>query len=103
MIINKKAKKDFMSSVSQAIDDKEWQVDYSLISETKIQINIIKVIRQCYTCKVKLPISSLYVRQDKRVTKLFLPRYFCKSCTDQVDIILSMLKPTVPKHLKDLS
>ena len=91
-----------MDSISHAIDDKEWQVDYSLDSKTKITVKITKVIRQCYSCKRKLPLSSLLVRQDKRVTKLFLPRFFCKSCTDQVDIVLGMLKPTVPKHLKDL-
>ena len=83
-------------------DSSDWKVEINTINESRIDIRITKIVRDCFVCSDSYPLSKLHIRQDDRVAKLFLPRFFCTKCVNPVDAVLNNLKPTVPKHLKDI-
>ena len=88
--------------VNNSIDSPDWKVELNTISKTRIDIKIIKIVRKCFVCSDSHLLHNLHIRQDDRVAKLFLPRFFCATCVNPVDALLIKLKPTVPKHLKDI-
>ena len=103
MIIDKFNNKETIKLLIDSIESEDWNVKLEAINSNKVVITILKVVRKCYLCEKKHSISDLIVRQDKRVTKLFLPKLVCKFCVVGVDNLLDKLKQVQPKHLKLLS
>ena len=96
-------KEETIKLLVDSIDSDDWKVKLKVINGSRIEITINKVIRKCYLCEKKHSVNDLIVRQDKRVTKLFLPKLVCKFCVVGVDNSLDKLKQLQPKHLKLLS
>tara|TARA_B100000131_G_scaffold278694_1_gene283394 strand:+ start:298 stop:606 length:309 start_codon:yes stop_codon:yes gene_type:complete len=67
-----------------------------------VTIKIATRKSKCYGCDSVQYKETLVIRQDKRVTGLFVPRRFCNSCVKVVDELISNLKDTVPQHLANL-
>jgi len=103
MIIDNENKSEALDLLADSIKDKHWKVNLEVIKKDKITITLTKNVRKCFLCEELHPITNLLVRQDKRVTNLFLPKLLCKPCVVKVDRLLTKLKPSQPKHLKLLS
>jgi hypothetical protein len=93
--------KEVIEKELKKIDEKKYEITITH-SDGNISINLLKIMRKCFICKHEFPIESLYVRQDDRVTGLFLSKRFCKNHVYKVDFILKSLKPTIPQFLKFL-
>jgi len=94
---------DILELLHNKDDGHKFECKVSRPNLHNFRIDIIKVIRKCYLCEKEHSIYDLVVRQDKRVTKLFLPKLVCKLCVVGVDNLLDKLKQVQPKHLKLLS
>lgn len=83
-------------------DGYKYELNLSTPTKEHFRIDIKKVVHNCFICKHEHHIKDLFIRQDKRVTKLFLPKKVCKTCVELLDDVLDRLKTkAIPKHLKD--
>ena len=84
-------------------DGYKYELNLSTPTKDHFRVDIVKVIHNCFICKNEHHKKDLLIRQDKRVTKLFLPKKVCKNCIDLLDDVLDRLKTqAIPKHLSKL-
>ena len=86
--------------ILEKTNNKKWSIKVTHENEYYFNVKFIKVIKPCYFCKTEFHNSNLFVRHDKRVKGLVVPKPFCKKCVKLVDNLISKLKSTVPNHLK---
>lgn len=92
-----------MGLLHNSKDGFKYECSISRPNEHDFRICIKKVYHDCFICKREYHLNYMEIRQDKRVQKLFMPKLICKHCLKGVDSIISSLKLTQPRHLKQLT
>ena len=94
---------DIIELLDNEKDGYKYESSISRPNQHDFKIVIKKVIQPCFICKDEFHINKLFVRQDTRVTALFLPKKVCKSCCINLDDVLGRLKiKAIPRHLSQL-
>ena len=95
---------DLKELTTNPIDGHKWDITVTHSTSTHIRIDVIKTIRECFGCNREFDKKDLFVRQDARVTTLYIKKEFCKECVKSIDFIIENYKPqTPPHHLKQLN
>ena len=92
--------KTSLKEILEKTNTKEWEIKVTHENEYYFNVKFIKVIKPCFFCKTEFHNSNLFVRHERRVKGLVVPKPFCKKCVKLVDNLISKLKSTVPNHLK---
>ena len=96
----RKTIKTSLKEILKRTNNKKWEIKITHENEYYFNVKFIKVSKPCYFCKTEFHKSALFVRHDKRVKGLLVPKPFCKKCVKLVDNLISKLKSSVPHHLK---
>ena len=85
------------------LDNNKYEYIITRPSKGHFRLDIKQVIHKCFTCKNEYHVKQLDIRQDSRLTNLYLPKKFCQSCVKVVDDILQRFKGnSIPRHLSKL-
>ena len=79
-----------------------YKVTYNTITEDSYQVKITPLFHNCAICNKESSVDSMKFIQDDRVPLLFIGKWLDLKCWIQVDVIISNLKPTVPRNLSNL-
>lgn len=95
---------ELIDLIDNPIDGHKYKWIITQPSKGHFRLDIRLVYHNCFTCKNEHHINDLEIRQDSRLTNLYLPKKFCKSCVKVVDDILQRYKGNaIPRHLSKLA
>ena len=96
--------KDLEFKVQTIINSKNprYKVTYTTITDDTYQVKITPLFQPCAICRKESSVDSMKFIQDDRVPLLFVGKWLDLKCWIQVDVIISNLKPTVPRNLSNL-